>query len=462
MSLVALISGCMVHKPAQEVAPVVPANNSFQQSASETAATFPLDQPWWETFDDAVLNQLMGDALSRNLGLQQLVLRIEQAQALHKQAGARLYPSIGGAARYGSTWSDLDNSNLTSQSGSASAGVLLDWELDVWGRLRSAKGAQAEEIQATYYDWLGGRLLLTALVAETYFEILEQREQLRLLNNQIKVNETLLELNRLRFGQGQSSIVDVLQQREQLASTRSLVPVVEAREGQLRYILDVLLGLAPGLQDQNFGVALVNPPAFDDAGIPADLLINRPDLMANQNRITALDYRVGEAIADRLPRFEIGGALTALGDPSFSSLVGNAFGSIVGPIFDAGERRAVVDQRRAVLQEAVTEFSENYLSAVRDVEIALLGETKQFERVVLQEEQLDIAKNLLKESRNRYSQGLTDYLPVLAAVATEQRLQRQVIQSRRELLSARVALHRSLGGPMSAPPELASIDTSNE
>jgi len=457
-----LMPGCMVHKPSQDIAPRVSSRDMFHQAPVELATPFPLDQPWWESFGDPVLNQLVEDALEQNLGLQQLVLRIEQAQALHRQAGARLFPALGGAAGYDSIWRDLDDSNRTLRNESASVGVLLDWELDVWGRLRSAKGAQAQELEATYHDWLGGRLILAALVAETYFETVEQREQLRLLNRQIDVNTTLLELNRLRFGQGQSSIVDVLQQREQLASTRALVPTVEAREGALRYILDVLLGQAPGSGEWDFGVVLANPPGFDAAGVPADLLANRPDLMAAQSRITGLDYRVGEAIADRLPRFEIGGALTAVGDPSFNSLVGSAFGSIVGPIFDAGERRAVVAQRRAVLEAAVMEFSEDYLAAVRDVEIALLAERKRAEAVALEEEQLEIAQDLLGETRNRYSQGLTDYLPVLAAVTTEQNLQRELIRSRRELLSARVALHRSLGGPMSAPPELTSIDLSDE
>ena len=382
----------MVHKPSSDWAPVVPARDTFQETPSEISTSFLFEQPWWETFDDPVLNRLVEEALAANLGLQQLVFRIEQAQALHRQAGARLFPALGGAAGYEATWRDLDDPDLATRGESASAGVLLDWELDVWGRLRSAKGARAQELQATYLDWLGGRLLLTALVAETYFEIVEQREQLRLLHRQIDVNETLLELNRLRFGQGQSSIVDVLQQREQLASTRALIPAVEAREGALRYVLDVLLGQAPGSEAWGFSVVLANPPDLGHAGVPSDLLANRPDLMAAQHRITALDYRVGEAIADRLPRFEIGGTLTAVGDPGFNSLVGSAFGSIVGPIFDAGERRAVVSQQRAILEEEVARFSEDYLGAVRDVEIALLAERKRAERVALQEEQLEKSK----------------------------------------------------------------------
>jgi len=450
-------AGCLVHRPLSDVEPVLPAQTRFVQMPEAAVEAVTPDQPWWQTFDDPVLNELVEQALADNLGLDELAQRVEQADALYRQAGARLFPSLSGSATYDSIWSELQDEPATRREDASTVGGLLSWELDVWGRLRSAKGAQAQERQVTYYDWLGGRLLLTAVTAETYFEILEQREQLRLLKNQIQVNETLLELNQLRFGQGLSSIVDVLQQKEQLEATQTLVPAVEAREQQLRYTLDVLLGRAPGQTQIAFGSLPAAPSAFEGGTVPSDLLSDRPDLMADQHRITGLDYRVGEAIADRLPRFEIGGTLSAVGDPGFSSLVGSAFGSVVGPLFDAGERRAVVDLRKAELEEAVFRFSNNYLTAVRDVEVALLQERKQAEQVKLQDAQLTTAMNLLSETRNRYTQGLTDYLPVLAAIATEQNLQRELITSRRELLSRRVGLYRALGGPMAAPGQFAFI-----
>ena len=456
--LAVLAGGCKVHRPAAQLSPIIPARASFQQANTNAPPAPAATNPWWETFKDSRLNVLVAESLSYNLGVQQLARRIEQAEALHRQAGARLFPSLSGSGNYEAVWNKVDDARATTREDSASAGALLNWELDVWGRLRSARDAQGREVAATYDDWLGGRLLLSAAVVETCFEIMEQREQLRLLKEQVPINETLLGLTRLRFGQGLSSVVDVLQQREQLDSTRALVPEIEAREGQLKYTLDVLLGRAPGNGPTNFSSMPDLPPAFGEAGVPSDLLVNRPDLLAAQNRIGALDYRVGEALADRLPRFEIGGTLSAVGDPGLSSLVGGAFGSIVGPLFDAGERKAVVEERRAQLDAALAEFSNSYLEAVRDVETALLRERKQAERVALQQNQLDTAKRLLAETRNRYSQGLTDYLPVLAAVTTEQNLERELITSRRELLSARVALHRALGGPMTGNATLASMN----
>lgn len=462
LAAVLVLTGCLVHQPSSEVAPHVSARSTFRESPEADPVQYPLDRPWWESFGDPVLNDLVERSMEQNLGLRQLVSRIEEAQALRKGAAAQRYPTLSGLADIDATWRDLDDSDATTREDAASAGVFLGWELDVWGRLRSATLAQEEELEARRFDWLGGRVLLSALVVETYVEILEQRQQLQVLSKQIEVNRTLLELNQLRFGQAQASIVDVLQQREQLASTRSLVPAVEAREGALLRTLDVLMGATPGLTEWQFGSMPEELPYFYQTGVPSDLLANRPDLLAARHRITRLDYDVGEAVANRLPRFEIGARLTALGDPGFTSLMGNAFAGLVGPLIDAGERRAVVDQRRARLEGAITQFSADYLQAVRDVEVALLDERKQVEAVELQAEQLEIAERLLTETRNRYSQGLTDYLPVLAAVATEQNLERSLIRSRRELLTARIRLHRALGGPMTPSPQLISLYSTHE
>jgi len=134
-------------------------------------------------------------------------------------------------------------------------------------------------------------------------------------------------------------------------------------------------------------------------------------------------------------------------------VIANAFASATATLFDTGIRKAEVERREAALREALTAYSNDYLEAVRDVETALVLERKQVERTDLLNRQLDTAKSLLRESRHRYSQGLTDYLPVLNAVVTVQGLEREVITNHRELLSARVALHRAIGGPMDKEPK---------
>ncbi len=440
-----VVSGCA--RRSVDVRPAVSASPQFLESPDAPRSEAPLLAPWWQTFHDPVLASLIDRALDSNFELQQLAARIDQARAFLRQARGQLLPSLDGSADYESRWTDLDGADSDRQE-LTSAGGFLNWEVDLWGRLRSAKRARQFETEVAVHDWEGGRLLLSASVAETYFEILEQRLQRRLLEEQIEANQTLFDLTRLRFGQGQSSIVDVLQQREQLAATLALVPAIEARLEQLEYALDVLLGRASGDRDRVVIRELAAPPSLPATGVPSELLVNRPDLLAVRDLARAVDYRIAEAVADRLPRFAIGGSLSAVGDPGFSSLVGSAFASVAGPIYDAGIRKAEVDRRRAQLEEALAAYSQTFLTAVQEVETALVRERKQGDRVERIEDQLAIAQRLLLETRNRYSQGLTDYLPVLNAVVTTQELERQLLTSRRELLNFRVALHRALGGPM--------------
>ncbi len=440
------IPACTFHQPDQNPSPAVQAGDRYAESSSSAAPRHSVAEKdaWWREFGDKELNGLTARSLTGNLELQAVTARIEQANALLRQAGARLFPTVDAGGSLEPRWESDGNGG----SSTSSIGFLLDWELDVWGRLRAARSAQEKYVTATYEDWQGARLLLTASVADTWFDLVEQRLQLELVSEQEEVNVRLLRLTKIRFGQAQASMVDVLQQQQQLESIQARRPEIEARLKQLQLTLEVLQGAAPGSSSWPESGELAPPPALPATGLPADLLLNRPDLLAARQRVVALDYRVAEAIADRLPRLTLGGALTGAGNAGLESLIASAAASAIGPVFDAGNRQAEVDLRRAELQEAVSLFSHGYLAAVAEVETALVRERKQAETVALLETRLDTAKRLLNETSNRYRQGLTDYLPVLNAVATLQNLEREALTARRLWLSYRVALHRALGGPM--------------
>ncbi|MBN2316568.1 MAG: efflux transporter outer membrane subunit [Sedimentisphaerales bacterium] len=447
---VCLIGGCAIH-PVDEDAQRLQADVPPRFSESATGAVLPEEWNyfWWETFEDEDLNRLVESGLAANFELRQYIARIEQATALARQAGARLYPSLDFEADYELEWDGETKADESRDlQDTADLGFLLRWELDIWGRLSSLRRAEKLEVQATIEDWLGARLLLSTAIAETYFEIQEQRRQLEVIREQIKTNETLLKLTSLRFGQGQSSIVDVLQQREQLEATLARVPQTEARIGQLEYSLDILLGRAPGEGNYVTSNRLERPSPLPSVGIPASLLTRRPDLRAAQKRVLAFDYDVGAAVADQLPTLTLGGDIEWTGDPGFGDAVTTLFAGLAGPLFDAGKRRSEVAFRKARLEEALAGYSDRYLTALFEVEAALLEERKNAEQLVLVEQQLVTAQKLLSEARNRYSQGLTDYLPVFTSLSIVQSLERDVVSARRSVLSARVGLHRALGGPM--------------
>ncbi len=448
-----LLSGCSVHSVDEEALLLeVGVPPRFSESVAGAALPSNWNYSWWETFDDEDLNHLIETGLAANFGLRQSVARIEQATALARKAGARLYPSLDLDADYESQWDgETERGESHDRQDASDLGFLLRWELDVWGRLSSLRRAERLTAQATVEDWLGARLLLSAAIAETYFEIQEQRRQLEVIRDQIETNETLLQLTSLRFGQGQSSIVDVLQQREQLEATLARIPQTEARIGQLEYSLDVLLGSPADGPNHVTSSRLGRPSPLPAVGVPALLLTRRPDLRAAQKRLLALDYEVGAAVAEQLPTLSLGGSIDWTGDPGLGDTVTAAFAGLAAPLFDAGQRGSEVAFRKARLEDALAGYSDRFLLALSEVEAALLEQRKNAKQLVLLERQLATAQKLLTESRNRFSQGLTDYLPVVTALSIVQSLERNVVSSRRQVLTARIGLHRALGGPMPNP-----------
>ena len=455
--LLAAGTGCSVHTVETNPLPVAAARKAVTGGESgflnDFGPTGSRDGKgagwWWRSFQDRELDVLERNALTHNPGVQAAARRIDQANARMVQAGSALFPQVNGTGQFRRSW-DLDGS----PGDTSSLGLTLDWEIDVWGRIRYRQAARAQETEAAFDDWLAARLLLTASVAEAWFGAIEQRGQLALSADQIEVNKKLLELTQLRFGQGLGSSVDVLQQKQQLQSVEALVPDIKFRIEAFELVLDTLTGRVSGDRRRATTAELPDPPAVPRAGYPSSLLQERPDLRAQRARIVALDNEIGEAIADRLPRFAIGGSVAGAGTAGLDKLIGDAVANLVTPITDGGARRAEVDYRRSRLLEELDDYTELYLDAVREVETALIREKRLAERVQLQEEQLKTTRKLLTESRNRYSQGgITDYLPVLAAVSREQELERDLLTSRRERLSARVALHRTLGGPMVEPEQ---------
>jgi len=226
--------------------------------------------------------------------------------------------------------------------------------------------------------------------------------------------------------------------------------------------LDVLLGRPAGKGNHVTSSRLGRPSPLPAVGIPAQLLTRRPDLRGAQKRLLALDYDVGAALAEQLPTLSLGGSIGWKGDPSFGDAITAVFAGLAGPLFDAGERSSEVTFRKALLEEALAGYSDRYLSALFEVEAALLEERKSEERLVLVEQQLVTAQRLLTEARNRFSQGLTDYLPVFTSLSIVQNLERDVVSSQRSVLSARVGLHRALGGPMLNPDTPVILSSANE
>ncbi|MBW2604758.1 MAG: efflux transporter outer membrane subunit [Deltaproteobacteria bacterium] len=441
-----LIASCAPFKPQERQSPEGELPRSFSLYSSESKP----EVRWWEEFNDPDLNVLITEALSDNLTLKEAWSRLVQTRALAVQAGAALYPDLTGTAEADFSRQRSGNgSRKTISNEDYSLGVVSSYELDLWGRIRAGRESALLEVTAAREDLNTAAMTLAAEVVNRWVDIISQRMQKRLLERQLQTNLTLLELIELRFRMSMVSAVDVYQQKQVAEDIMAEIPLVEAEEQLLRHELALLLGKLPGTSLKISREDLPEPAEIPSTGLPADLLSSRPDLRRAGMRLQAADWQVAAARANRLPAIRLtAGAQYGKGDMDvlFDNWLLSLAGNLTAPIFDGGRRAAEVDRRQAIVNENLSVYRQAVLTAVKEVEDALVSEVKQREHISALENVVLTARKALEEAGIRYRNGITDYLPVLTQLLAVQGLERNLIRQQANLLNARVSLYRSLGG----------------
>jgi len=450
----ALAAGCQAPEVPPRDALPAPLRPAYSVVSGE-----PLSDRWWEAFDDPQLNALVEGMLKQNLELKAAWARLDQAAAVAEQAGAGLQPALDLNAGASRTRVNRPTAPGKRTSNLFTIGLAASYEIDLWGRVSAERDAARTDLSASREDTAAAAISLAASAAETWFSLIEQHAQRRLLDEQIAVNRTYLELTELRFAQGQAGALDVYQQRLSLANTRGQIAPVEAAIRVLEHQLTVVLGGGP---TDGFDVkdrALPELPALPGLGVPSDILQRRPDVAAAFNRLKGADYRVAAAVADRYPALRLTAGTGYQGariQDIFDNWIWNIAGNIAAPLFDGGRRKAEVNRAKAVTVERLNAYGQTVLNAVREVEDALAQEEQQELFLRNLEIQVALAEATLKEARQRYVNGLSDYLPVLTALEALHRLQRDRLSARRQLISYRIQLCRAVGGvwPKSLEPSV--------
>jgi NodT family efflux transporter outer membrane factor (OMF) lipoprotein len=444
----------------------------------------PPPEQWCSDFGDPQLADLVEQAFSGSPDLRAAWARVRQAEAAAEIAGARLWPTVeaqlqasrtepldgeggrdlpfpgGGVGGGGGTGGGAGFTAFgTGTFYTASLGA--SYEIDAWGRLRSRRAAAVLEAEAARDDVRALSTTLTSRLAEAYFDLAFERASLALLGEQVEVSERYLQLTLLRFGQGATNALDVTQQRQQLESLRGLAARAESRAATATHRLAILLGRPPrDLPDLAVPDDVPDLPPLPAAGVPADLLERRPDLRAARARLAAADRRTAAALADKLPGITLSAQLFA-NSSSLSDLLDDIFwsvsGSLAQTLFDAGRRDQEVERARAAADEQLYAYAQTLLTALREVRDALALEDGQREVLESLHVQAEAAGTALGLARARYVMGAADYLRVLTALQSLQRIQQDRLDARRQLLSHRIQLCRALGGAPTAsdPPPAA-------
>lgn len=430
--------------PQELVAPL-PLSYSLQDTISEP------QQRWWETFGDNELNRFIEEALSGNQDLAVYWARLGKANALAVKAGADFIPSASGEANgsYARSRSGEASSGATTETENYSLGLVASYEVDIWGRIRAATQSANLSAAASRQDLNGAAITIAAEVAERWARIISQRQQKILLQRQLAVNETYLDLVGLRFQKSLASALDVMQQRQLVERVKAQMPLIEMEERLLLNELAVLLGRQPYNVSPLEGHTLPELDAPPAAGIPAQLLELRPDILSAYYRLAAADQNLAAARADRLPALRLTGGASYGSDELdglFDNWLLNLAAGITAPLIDGGRRRAEVSYTESGVREQLAAYRQTVLNAVREVESALIREEKIRENIKGIENQLEAAQTALSEANFRYTNGLIDYLPVLTQLLSVQNLEFDLVARRTELLIARMDLYRAIGG----------------
>ncbi len=452
-----LLGGCKLGPDYQRPEVATPAAWRGPHQAAESVA----NAKWWEFYRDPVLTNLIATALEENRDLAIASARIEQALGSYRAQRASLFPSVNGSG----AWTRA-RSGLTQMTGNQFELVgLLSYEVDIWGRLRRLSESARAQLLATEEARKTIYLTLIANVATTYFKLLALDEQTAIARRTYASRTNSLELTRIKFddGNGVVSELDVRQAETQVHTAQATLAELERAVVVAENALSFLLGRNPGPIPRGAALADQVRPAEIPAGLPSQLLLRRPDVLAAEQQLVAAHADIGAARAAYFPTLSLTAAL-GLQSRELNDLfdVGTAKAwsfapQVAGPIFNAGRIRAGVQVAEAVRREALAAYQQAIQNAFREVEDALISVAKLREQLAAEEASLLAERRRLELSRDRYENGVSSYFEVLDAERSLFNAELGCVQTRNDLLTACAQVYKALGGGWEAEDRTSTI-----
>lgn len=436
------------------------ARAAWQSASATTSTTAPRDLTrWWEALDDPTLTHLIDGALAGSPDVHAAQARLRQARAQQAQAAAELWPTVSAsgsasARRSGTRAIGLDGSSSVVNVITGSYGASLDasWEPDIFGGLRQGRNAATADLQAAAADLDGVFVSLAAEVGATYAELRTLQARMAIAGQNAASQAETLELTGFRAQAGLVSSVDVEQARANLEQTRAGIPTIATGISQAMFRLATLSGVEPGALVSTLSATAPLPalPASVAIGIPAETLRQRPDVRAAERRVAAETARLAQADTRRYPTFSLSGTLgieilkgAGSGGTSILTSVGS---NLARTLFDRGRIRQQIEIQSATQEQAVASYESTVLTALEDVERALVAYEKNGERLTSLTAAADAANNATLLARSQYAAGLSDFQTVLNTERTLLSVQESVAVTEGDRVSALVQLYKALGG----------------
>lgn len=447
-----LLAGCTVgpdyHSP-QVSMPAGWVSPTSAPSTQSAATTRPAGlERWWTAFGDKTLQSLVERAIDGNLDIRLAQSRIRQARAQRAIVAGGQWPMLDASGAY-----------RRSHTGGAGgqdlyqAGLDASWELDVFGGVRRSVEAADANVQASQEDLRDVSVTLVAEVAVNYLELRGQQSQLAIARENLAAQESSARLTRKQFQGGLTGSLDVVNAEAQVASTRSLIPSLEAGAQQSIYRLGVLLGQQP----ETLVAELTAPgpiPATAvevPAGLPSDLLRRRADIRRAEAQLHSANAGIGVATAELFPKFSLTGNIGTAGAKPSSLVNWNNRSWSIGPsvswaVFDAGKIKAGIEVNNALQEQALITYQQTVLTSLEDVESSLVAYVRERQHRESLAEAVVANRKAVELSTQLYTMGQTDFLNVLSAQRSLLASQGALSQSDVTLATDLVAVYKALGG----------------
>jgi multidrug efflux system outer membrane protein len=451
-----LLSGCSLIPTYER--PAAPVPTVFPGDPAQPAGVAAAAVPWQDFFTDPRLLKLIDIALANNRDLQVSVLNIETARAQFQIQRSALFPAVNvgvsGSRSSPNPYAALGRGGSVASQYSVNLGITA-WELDLFGRIRSLKDTALAQYLATEESRKAAQISLIGAVANGWLTLLADDQLLDITRQTLNTRDESVRLTKLRFDNGVSSEID-FQLANSLAETARAAYAQQQRlRMQDENALVLLLG-APLPPEATSGADAhkldgVKPMPEVPAGLPSDLLTERPDIRAAEQQLIAANANIGAARAAFFPRISLTSSIGTVSS-EFSNLFDRgtqawAFGpQLTLPIFDAGRNIAGLDSAKAQRSIAVAQYEKSIQTAFREVADALAGRATLTEQLRATQAQAVAEGTRYRLSDLRYRNGIASALDLLDAQRSQFAAQQAAVQVQLLKLQNQVALYKALGG----------------
>lgn len=447
-----LLSACSVGPDYER--PDINMPGRWKNTSSVTPPSVPQLAYWWKRLGDPELDRLINMAISSNLDVRTAKAQVREARASYKQATASLFPSLDGSAAgtRSKTVSTAANSNgvfTTLWNGGFDAA----WELDIFGANRRSREAAKYGLDAAEEEMRATMLTLIGDIATNYVEARGFQQRLQLAQSTAKSQFDSAGLIRKRFEAGSASGLDLANAEGEASSTEATIPTLKTALASSIHRLSVLTGQEPtalsGRMQKTGRIPVPKLPI--PTGVPANILLSRPDVRLAERQLAQSTANIGVATAARYPSVSLTGAIATsaadFGDLGKNSSISWNFGPTLSvPIFNAGKLAAGEEIARAQRDQSFLAYQSSVLTALEDVENALVGFSQERRRLASQSRSAEKFEEAAKLSRSLYQTGAVSFLDVLDAERSSFSAQDAQIQSRVLLTTYYISLQKALGG----------------